>query len=60
MMLALIGIIALILWITNSFGQSAGAWAIGIAFVVLLVLFCKAWGDDSKAHYNWVKYWKDQ
>ena len=59
-MLMLIVLIAVIYWIIERFGENAGSWAIGILGVILLILFCKAWSDDSKAYANRVRYWKNQ
>lgn len=59
-MIALIGLVLIIYWIIERFGESAGSWAIGIAGIMLLVMFCKAWSDDSKAYANRVRYWKNQ
>ena len=58
-MLMLIGIVLGIYWIIRTFGENAGAWAVGIVGLLLLVGFCKAWRDDSKAYCNLVKYWKN-
>ena len=57
-MLTLIMLTLIIYWIIERFGQSAGSWAIGIIGLILIVMFCKAWCDDSKAYSNRVKYWK--
>jgi len=59
-LLALIAMALVVYWIIERFGESAGALAIGIIILFLIVMFCKAWSDDSKAYANRVKYWKKQ
>ena len=59
-MLALIAMALVIYWATERFGEDAGAIVFSIIGLILIVIFCKAWSDDSKAYANRVKYWKNQ
>ena len=58
-MLVLIGTALVIYWIIKAFGQNAGAIAIGIVGVLLLIALGIAFRDGTKAYANVVKYWKD-
>lgn len=58
-MIALICLIALVYWIGTTYGDEAGVIGIMVLGVLLIVLFCKAWSDGSKAHWNRVQYWKN-
>ena len=52
-------LIGLVIWMGNKFGDGAGVIGVGALVVLLAVLFCKAWSDESKAYGNWVEYWKE-
>lgn len=56
-MLALIGVFLLIYWVIKTFGENAGAWAIGILVVVGIIAFCRSWDAESRAYHNRVNYW---
>lgn len=56
-MLALIVTIAIIYWVIQRFGEDAGAIAILVAAVFLVILFCAAWREDNKAYVNRRRYW---
>ena len=59
-MLTLIGLIAVVIWIGNRFGDHAGTVALAVLLVFLGVLFVSGWRDTDKAYGNWVDYWKDE
>lgn len=56
-MLTLILLIGLVYWIGTTFGDTAGVIATAAAVLLILVLFCKGWGESTRAFANWVHYW---
>ena len=57
-MLALICLLGAVVLIGKNWGDSAGTFALAILILLVIVMFCKAWSDDSKAYYHRVQYWR--
>ncbi len=56
-MLGLILLVGAVYLIGTELGDGVGVAATAIAVLIVLVLFCKGWGDTSRAFGNWVRYW---
>lgn len=56
MLLLLLG---LVIWAGNTFGDWAGVLGVSLLAVLLIGLFCSAWGKDGRAYGNWVNYWAE-
>lgn len=57
MMLTLILLIGLVYWIGTTFGDSAGAVALWLLILFLVILFCRGWSESTRAVGNWIRYW---
>ena len=57
-MFEIILIIGGIYWVITKFGEQAGAIAIGIVAVLLVIGLVKASHDLDRAYLNFVDYWK--
>jgi len=56
------GAIAVVFGIAAIVSASEGEWGpfwIGVAIIVVLLMFGSAWRDGDKAVNNFVDYWKD-
>ena len=56
-MLGLIALIAIVVWIGTSFGETAGVIAVAVAVLLLIIGFCSGWSRDTKAYHNRTSYW---
>lgn len=56
-MVMLLLLLGLVIWAGNTFGDWAGILGIGLLVVMLVCMFCSAWGKENKAYGNWIDYW---
>ncbi len=56
-MLGLIALVAIVVWIGTTFGETAGVIAVAVAVLILIIAFCSGWSKDTKAYYNRTSYW---
>lgn len=59
-MLTLLLLLGLVILAGKEFGDGVGTVLLGGLIVLLVVLFCSGWSEDSRAHKNWVDYWADK
>ena len=56
-MLGLIALVAIVVWLGTTFGETAGVIAVSAAVLLLIIAFCSGWSKDTKAYYNRTSYW---
>ena len=56
-MLGLIALVAIVVWLGTTFGETVGVIAVAVAVLLLIVAFCSGWSKDTKAYYNRTSYW---
>lgn len=56
-MLGLIALVAIVVWLGTTFGETVGVIAVAVAVLLLVIAFCSGWSKDTKAYYNRTSYW---
>ena len=56
-MLGLIALVAIVVWLGTTFGETVGVIAVAVAVLLLIIAFCSGWSKDTKAYYNRTSYW---
>ena len=56
-MLGLIALVAIVVWLGTTFGETVGVIAVAVAVLLLIIAFCGGWSKDTKAYYNRTSYW---
>ena len=56
-MLGLRALVAIVVWLGTTFGETVGVIAVAAAVLLLVIAFCSGWSKDTKAYYNRTSYW---
>lgn len=56
-MFGLIALVAIVVWLGTTFGETVGVIAVAVAVLLLIIAFCSGWSKDTKAYYNRASYW---